>query len=88
MSKMTFTDVNYGHSWVLNELRLPLLTFSGKVKGSQLFKTMKTNHILTNTWISKFFGLSFENWKKDITERLQEGYFSCLIYEMFGLENS
>ena len=49
---------------------------------------MKTNHILTNTWISKFFGLSFENWRKDITERLQEGYFPRLIYEMFGLENS
>ena len=25
--------------------------------------------------------------EKDITERLP-GYFSCLIYEMFGLENS
>ena len=84
---MTFTDVNYGHSWVLNELRLPLLlTFSGKVKGSELFKNHENkSHI---TWISTFFGLSFANWRKEITERLQEGYFSCLIYEMFGLENS
>ena len=48
---------------------------------------MKTNHTLTNTWVSKFLGLSYQNWRKDITERLQ-GYFSCLIYETFGLKNN